>query len=473
MFSRPTQTILLITRDLVARADVRGCPAADDIELHRRPRPVAADLPSLVEAALGLSSQRARHVWVFTTELWTQCLSLPAEMTRDLAPDALARALSFEAEPFSGIAGREARVAFQPQPTTDGQQGYWLAALADESVSQIEYVVQRVGGRMAGIAHPAGLPIDWINAPVSRGVWRRIELWPGTIVCTASIAGVPSRLVVPGSARPGRWPAEVERWLAETESAGPPAVVVGQGASEASTELATFQFGEPDVQRRWLAGCAQALAELASEIPVVRPEKRPMSATSRRNLAAVLALAAGLVCAGHCLYSLQQRRSLDAQAEQLRQPAEQYATLKKQADQLQAANAKLRGENDRLAGDLESFQTSVQAQRLRFARLMDLLARIDPNETLVQKIEGDSEQVVLHGLCLRPEAANRLARQLAEQLDPLGWQVQLPASSAQGLLAGGGPWQFEIRMRESTARAAPNPAPAPTAGKPAKAEASI
>ena len=120
--------------------------------------PAVDDFPSLVEAALRLSKRRPGRVWVLATEVWTQTLPLAAESVAGLGPAELARALGFEAEPFSGINGLEAASACVELPGKKGQRTFWLAVLPTGQLDQVDYVVRARGGRLAGVGHPGGLP---------------------------------------------------------------------------------------------------------------------------------------------------------------------------------------------------------------------------------------------------------------------------------------------------------------------------
>ena len=102
-------------------------------------------------------------------------------------------------------------------------------------------------------------------------------------------------------------------------------------------------------------------------------------------------------------------------------------------------------------------------QRLRVARLLAVLARQDPDQMVLEKIDGSGEHVVLHGLSLRPEAVNALAKILSSELGPLGWQVQVPNEQAREMLVGGGPWQFEVHIQDARRRP---PANRPSPGRP-------
>jgi Tfp pilus assembly protein PilN len=164
------------------------------------------------------------------------------------------------------------------------------------------------------------------------------------------------------------------------------------------------------------------------------------------------------LCAGHFLAVDSIRRARVAETARLRQPAEQLAQLKKDSDGIRTKRDKLRAECDRLSADLDNCRQVMLSQRLRVARLLIVLAQQDPDQLVLEKIGGTGDHVILYGLSLRTEAVNTLAKILNTELGPLGWQVQVPDEKAREMLMGGGPWQFEVHIHDTTPPAANKPA---------------
>ena len=182
-------TILLITHDRLIRADLRPGRAAGMADLHEERRPAADDLPSLVEAALRLGRTRPGNVWILSSELWTQVLSLPSEALSGLKAEDLSRALGFEAEPFSGINALEAAAAQVPLPGEGSQRAFWLTEISAVQLQQIDEIVKQSGGRLLGMSHPGGLPRPLCLPPEGQETWQRVELWPGAVICIEGGAG--------------------------------------------------------------------------------------------------------------------------------------------------------------------------------------------------------------------------------------------------------------------------------------------
>ena len=95
---------------------------------------------------------------MLSTDFWTQTLALPAQTTAGVKNDELGRALGFEAEPFSGLSALETIVGYVPQPGHGAERFFWLTQVPRTLLEQVEYVVERAGGRLAGLGHPGGVP---------------------------------------------------------------------------------------------------------------------------------------------------------------------------------------------------------------------------------------------------------------------------------------------------------------------------
>ena len=474
MRSRGVNTLLLITRDRLIRADLRPGRAAGVADLQEERRPSADDLPSLVEAALRLGRARTGNVWILSSELWTQVLSLPSESLAGLKGDELGRALGFEAEPFSGINALEAAAGQVPLPGEGAQRAFWLTEIAASQLQQIEEIVRQAGGRLSGMSHPGGLPRPLCLPPDKQEAWQRVELWPGAVICVEGGTGRRSTVAVRNSdPKPGHWEADVEQWrtsrpaVAATESLhGSSGVALDELPVENRLSLE-----EADAGRQFLTAWAEALAEGDLAAPLVTLPKPPMSAATRRAIAVAAAVAALVVCiAGQLLLSAFLSRRI-AETQRLRKPAQQLAELKSEEGKYQKRKAELSDACKKLQSDLDHYQQVRFAQQRRLASLLGVLARRSPAETVIRKIDGDQDAIVLHGLCLElqsPDAlAGGLANDLAEALGPQGWQVQLPSKHSQETLAAGGPWEFEIRIEDPEAKE-PEPVtpPRPPPGRP-------
>lgn len=453
--ARSINTLLLVTQDVIVRAELR---AGQVVDLAEEPRPAVGDLPSLVEAALRLSRRRPGRVWLLTSDCWIQTMGLPSDAVARLKPEEVGRALAFEAEPFSGLGAMEAAVGHMPLPGGGDHRQYWLIALNSYQLQEVEDVIQHAGGRLAAISHPAGLSCPLAIAGGTLD-WQRVELWPSAVVRVRATAdGGRDVLVRNADPRPGRWEEEVQRW--RDEAPGLPFEGLHATGAVPRGDLSPdtwVSLGEESGLRILLEAWARQIQSGEPALPVLHPPRRPMSASTRGAIAAGLAAAVLALCLGHYFLIESQRNSLAALTQQLRQPAQQLAELKKETEKTQKTATELRTACDTLAADLALCRRLLQQQRHRLAAMLGVLAERCPEELLIQRIEGGDQGVLLQGVCLQPELVNGLAANLATKLSPLGWLVNPPGKHSLDQLDNGGPWSFEIQMQEAPVEAAPQP----------------
>ncbi len=450
--SRNSLTILLITRDLLVRADFKAGADVRPVGLWQEARPAVEDLPSLVEAALRLGPKRVGRVAVLSSEVWTQTIDLPAETVAGLGDEELNRSLAFEAEPLSGIGAFDARTTHVELPGEAGQRRFWITHILAAHLEQIEYLVEQAGGRLAAVGHPAALPEPILREQAPNGAWQRVELWPDAIVHVGCPAGRPIAVWVSNSdPKAGRWQTEVAGREAGGVSLAEGEILCGTAAVAASEIDARHVVALEDqvALGEWLQAWARRLAGRLPGVPLIHPPKRPLSAGRRRGLAVLLSLVALAVCVGQHVFIQSKCEDLQAKIKALHQPRKEFDRLVKQSDKLEKDKAELDGEVGTLRGNIEQFDRVLQAQQRRFARLLAALAEQGSDGILVQRIEGAGDEITIHGICLRPELANQLAAGLEESVAPLGWQAEPSDKEAQKLLNDGGPWKFEIHLREN------------------------
>lgn len=143
---QPTRsTLLLVTSSRIARADFDGALW----ECKTAPRPAS----DAVGTALALGG-KAGAVWVLSENVFEHRVVLNAAQVTGLTPEQLERALSFEVEPFSGIAVAESVTGFY----RNAEGVFDVIELTLAARDSIVRAVTEAGGRLAGIAHPGSVP---------------------------------------------------------------------------------------------------------------------------------------------------------------------------------------------------------------------------------------------------------------------------------------------------------------------------
>jgi Tfp pilus assembly protein PilN len=452
-------TLILITRERLVRADFTAGRAPVLKDLQQRSRPETDDLALLVDAALRLSKKRARRVFVLSSDLWAQTLRIPADTLRGLAEQELARALCFEAEPLSGIAAIDSRVALVPLASTGGQRDFWIVQASNFQVAQADEVIHQAGGRLQGMLHPAG--IGWPLEAEHGVVWRRVELWPGTIVCQrhAAPAALQTHVVNADPAQRG-WQTAVDAWLGD---AAQPVqwLVPDAGIAPPPEATSVVDLNDETTLGTWLTAWARQLSAPSVAAPMLRPMPRPMSKQRRQMIAASLTAVAALGCFGHYIRNERAIADLSEQSKRLNAQVTAFAALKKQATDLSGKVDKARAQLDTIGHKVQDSQGALEAHRRRWQKLLKLLADLRPRNLLVQKIDSSGEKLNISGLCIGPHPANELASDLGVRVGKLGWQVQPARQESDKRLSNGEPWKFDLVLTDLPTAQAVAAAPAP------------
>jgi len=444
-------TILLITREGLARADLSRSPRVSLQGVWKQPRPDLPDLASLVEAGLHLGPRPARKVWVLTTDLWTQTLELPLHKSADVSSAELARGLNFEAEALSGLSAFEAVAGQVPLGTHEGLRTHWLVQARSADVDLIDDAVRGAGSKLMGVGHPGGLPRALLPLVDPSRPWQRIELWPDAVVALRGHARGPVDVQVFNSdPHMGRWRADVADWERKSEAAADKELLVAAGidvpAKVDGQQLLRLESKED--LAGWLIAWGEHLTLKRPGVPLVAPTPVPPSAGARRGIAGLAALVALALCAAAQLLLNWDTRAANDERARLQEPATRLATVEKQLKDLEGRAASLQEE----AGKFQHCADKLTAQRNRLARLLRSLARHHAEDLLVQRIDNENGEPRIKGVCLQPELADEFAAWLTRELRPSknqpdGFEVQPPKKVAGNLVANGGPWHFEITCK--------------------------
>jgi hypothetical protein len=439
MATRPTTTLLLLTRQVIVRADFSS--TNQPLDVWSQPRPDVHEWPILAEIALALGPKPVRNVYVLSSDLWTQTLGLTNISTVSLSAEDLASALNFEAEQMSGQSALEAVVAVQP---LSGGQGYWIVQARSADFEQVDKIVAEAGGRLRGLLHPGGLPRALRTMEESTGSWVRAEFWPDTVLFLRGDAqGSPLVQVHNADGQMGQWkPA----WSAWRQDAG------DKAAHEDLTGPGVLRPPLPDSHSiplengaklsAWLTAWAKQLTGKTPTVPLLQPARKPMSTLARQLIAFGMAALALAICwASHTSLDGALQR-LNAETKAAQQPAKKLAEVQKQVQELQVKHKEMEAQ----AANLGKATAALKTQRQRLARLLTCLSEQQMEHLQINKIDAEAGEPRLFGVCLQPEMADQFANRLAQPLAEQGWEVLTPKKQAMKLLVSGGPWSFEIQL---------------------------
>ena len=486
--ARPAQTLILVTRHSVVRADFRR--GAVPFGEWSQPRPELPDLASVVEYALSLGPRPARAVWVLATDLWTQTLGLPVAKVAGLKATDLAQALAFEAESFSGIPAYESNIGAVAFPPAKGERVCWFTQVRQPDRDAIAEAVVRSGGSLAGLLHPAGLPQRLHGT--DGGSFERLELWPDVVLgLKRDVDGRYESRVWNSDPPLNKWQSQSAGWIHPDPISNEAETLTADGLAEPRDRLApVISLEDAGSLKAWLAGWAAALAKPERTAPVIPAPVRAMTAGTRAAISVALAVVVAALVAGHSFLMNRQLEDLNAtlaqekatlqNADDFNKMVEAKATerdklradrgkLEKDRDKLnldraavkadrgkvdaelatqkserEMAAAKLRLQRERAAEAHMAVQLGrtrelrqnrdanadeILRHRERFARLLEELAKRKPDDLVIRKIEQNGGTITISGIALMPSHPDRFATDLAPILRPLGWSTQ-PAKTS-------------------------------------------
>lgn len=443
--TRPAASLIGITSRALLRVD-RGRDGG--VSASEQVRPEVDDLAVLVDAALRLGSRPARDVWVLSSDLWTQSVALPAASTLTATPAELAQALRHESEPLSGLSAFEAELGFLPLGSRGAEREFWVTQVARSQLEAAEEVARRLGCRLRGLAHPAGLPRP-LNGASPGEPWERLELWPG-LALELQGDGQEVRLHLDAE-RGGRGllpdPAIHAELLVADGALTPP---------ETGEEVYRLELADPEQLRGYLAQWVSALAGRVA-VPWVAPAPKPLTREARTRAALGLACVTLIACYGHYGWLGEQKEAVAQQLERAKAPAEEAARLQRELEAKGKEQQRLEEEGARLRAGMALYRQALVAHRQRHQRLLGTLARA-PEGLVVDILAASGPDTIVHGLADGPELPTQLASLLASELQGLGWRVDAPITDALRRRSDGGPWAFELHLRDAPLPAPPVPA---------------
>jgi Tfp pilus assembly protein PilN len=426
----------------------------------------------LLESALVGGARVGKSVWVLWEGATAIMLDMSSGVVVGLEKNQLADALSFEAEPLTGLPATESAIGGVSQRATKDllpdTKRYWVTQIPAAVRDKMDEAVTRTGAKLLGIAHPGGLPrAHWgESVEAERAVeWRRVEIWEDL---TFSLHGRPDGTTETRVIRssPGS-----EKWASDLPSEGPvswmgpgPVTRVGPDGRRVTdsltllsgdgTPLETEKIELPrdKVPVEWLRAWIEELTSTSRRVPIV--ERFSNASPNQKfyvagGVLAGLALAACIVHGEVMGYQTAATNTRAMQLEELRaqmtpidkskqDESETEALAEKLKSQLTDLDAQLQQLNQQ-AADLDKKQAEIAERRNRvmylqsiqrpaLAMLLDAVAKVedDPQaEVVIKDIRQspDGGSLVLTGLSKHATEVNAFAVQLQTQLTLKEWKV--------------------------------------------------
>ncbi|MEM0926325.1 MAG: hypothetical protein AAGJ83_09845 [Planctomycetota bacterium] len=476
----PSPSVLLIT----ATQAVGFSPGGKSGRVTVLPADASGDIGLSIEALLATMPGRQRHVYVVTTEVWSQAVPIENRSLRRIEKSQVSQMLAFEAESFSGIAASSARTSSEVMESGPVETSFWVSQIDATRFAQAADAVAYNGGKLLGLTHPCGLP----HAIRGNGSdWTRLEIWDdfGLIVSKRGRGPETRRFLpdappVPGTTAEARQIIEANGIQSqafvevldatnasfdEITSAGSlttdEAELPGSYGIEdaesiaAATSLASDQdiasLSDSGDLQAFLSGWSKTLKRNRS-VPVIRPVRQGASPETRRQVALGAAAAAIVITAVHYNYGrvrdAAQVKDLQQQIEERQVPINQFATKEKELRDLEQSLVDTTEKLGNLEIQAARYRGQLGIHRSRMAQVLRTLGEERPAELILSGVESDDGAMRIVGRSLRPELIIRFAQAIAPRLESLNLSISVPRREALLLTAEGGPYEFEYLITD-------------------------
>jgi len=460
----PVLTLVVVTRDRVVRAEFASRRAVRPSSVVVSERPETDDPVAAVAAALGRERRSPGNVYVLSSDVWTRTLRVASLNLRNLSATEMQQSLAFEAEPLSGLSPLEAATAVVPPVESQGVPSAWIGQIAAETLAEIDDVVRGTGGKLQGVLHPAGVPGSWpVDEAAATMPVARVEFWADATVYQLTEAKHVVSLRVEDSAATANRERLVDDFARQSGASAQVEMLIPDFRAATGAERT---FADEALFEQWLSAWRRALTARHPAVPVVRPSARPLSAGQRRNIAVVLGCLALGACMAHGYWIRQGIEAATAEQARVEEPGQQLAAMQQRQAEAEKSLTKLREEVAKRKADVGQAQEMLAAHRRRLGELLDRLGKESSQQWVLREISGTPRDLKLVGVTMHPEHISVLAADLAVDLADLGWAVEPPKHMARNQQNDGGPWSFELRLRDETIapRTAPTTKPAAPAG---------
>ena len=449
----PSPSILFITSTQAV-----GYSSAKGGRITVLPADAAGDIGLSIEALLAAMPGRQKQVYVLTTEVWSQAVTVESRSLRRIDKSQIPQMLAYEAETYSGIPASSARTAIHSLEAGPLETTYWVSQIDSVRFAQAADAVAFNGGKLLGVLHPAGL-----HEPITtgKGDWTRLEQWDDASVVVSRqgrskierrfLSETEQTIDSPAAARDylNRLDIRTGAFVELLQQSARPALREAY-ASEGDINHSVDLSDEHDL-RTFLAAWSRALRS-PKALPVVVPVRTGASAQTKRTLA-LAALAAALVgiLAHHRLtaaYHQSRVTALETQIAELQGPIDAFAAQQKQLGELETDLTETKNQLALLQTRMLRYQGQLGIHRTRMATLLRTLGDSRPRDLMLSGVQSDNGELRVIGRSVRPEAIIEFATTIAKQLEPLNLSVRVPRREALLVTADGGPYEFEYVIRD-------------------------
>jgi hypothetical protein len=447
--SRPAYTLFFVSAEETVRVDGDGDGKLVDgpmvvEKLCKGPEQLAESLNTCLDL---FKQPPGRKVWVLYEGLQLYTPNLTTAQSTGLDAGILEQALLFELEGVTGLATTHKALGHHWLGEEDGMNQYWVCVAPEGLFDQLAVGFKKRGLKLLGLAHPGGLPVSLGGVPTN---WLRLEYWSETLLgLLVGSDGARQVQAFTDGMQTAKLRASVERWKTSLP-AGFAEEGLGSGALEVIdwSKANLFRLADPAVLQQWLSAWLEVLVkEESPPLPVIRPRHRP---EQEYYIAGGIAAGVLAVCLAHFGWNAYQQGKAESEVAALTKVDANLKALKEGIKKKKEDRDKLKQEVTATSQlDAARVPQIFDALRRRPGELLRVLAQHRTDGLMVEEISAGTDDIMVRGQVLQADEANRLRSALEGHLAGLAWQALSPSKSDLGYFANGGPWQFEIKLKDS------------------------
>jgi len=367
-----SHTILLITRQVLARIDLRGKRRLSVKQIWTAPGCDYDTILTEVSRTFKLGTRRPGRVTIVSPDFWTDVLSIPADVAAIASENEINQALALEAEVDSGLCAFDSRTSvLRIVGANDRTDDYrWcVSQVPNGNIQELSRTLRTFGTKLHGVAHPIAAQLTSSERISVETVQGLLDTWRDQ-----ATLGVDALQTI------------ATDWATCLSQTPPHPMMIGESEATPSSQpialtasLALFAVGGCGLWH-WQTQKSLTMTTQAIERLEKQQNQREATEASLKNAEV----------------SVVQLRQEVTKTQAIRQAAER---------QLQQAGA-IHSQHSR-----------------RWLALVDALAESASENCWVKKLESDSVQAIVHGLALDNAAANGFAGRLELALKGSGWRT--------------------------------------------------
>ncbi len=382
--NRPYYTLWYISEKYTYRLDAnrKGEPLGK-LEIIEEGCETLKDLPDFLAQLLDKATILGRKVWILHEMLPTHVLNVPSIQVAGVEPDMLNEVLKFEHEALTGLGMTGTHLAHTLLKSEDDLDFYWLNYLPQEIFEDIVKKLKKKRCKLAGLAHPGGLPLPLDDHQVAKS-WLRIESWANAVFAFHFKKGeLAAFQIMHPAEQTDSWQTELDEFVLNAGAVDRSESFKNSMANPLPEMKASYSLSDnPDLLTLWLSEWLSILADKDQDaIPLVQI---PPHANQEIVLTVSYGFGALAFCAALYGWNYYQISDYNAQTEVLKKLETDITTLNKGISADKTKRNNLTADISSLKGDLKAIPKVLEALQKRPMAILQKLAEGRPEDLVIE-----------------------------------------------------------------------------------------